>query len=84
MYFKVHARLCKSRQILIPGLAALATGGRLAQSRDAPPCGNWAPPNPSGAKFCMIALDRDGNMALACLGWPPRATLATALRKIGA
>jgi hypothetical protein len=42
------------------------------------------PPNPSGAKSCAIALDRDGNIVLARLGRPPRATLATALRKIGA
>jgi hypothetical protein len=84
MYFEVHARLCKSRLFLIPGLAALAAGARLAQSRDATPWGNWAPPNPSGAKSCTIALDRDGNIVLARLGRPPRATLATALRKIGA
>jgi len=81
MYFEVHARLCKSRLFLIPGLAALAAGARLAQSRDAPPCGNLGAPEPERSE---ILHDHDGNIVQARLGRPPRATLATALRKIGA
>ncbi|HWR76129.1 MAG TPA: TlpA disulfide reductase family protein [Thiobacillus sp.] len=40
--------------------------------------------NPSGALPFTIVLDRDGNIVLSHLGRLPRATLETALRKIGA
>ena len=40
--------------------------------------------NPSGALPYTIVLDRSGNIVLSHLGRLPRATLETALRKIGA
>jgi len=40
--------------------------------------------NPSGALPYTIVLDRDGGIVLSHLGRLPRATLETALRKIGA
>lgn len=40
--------------------------------------------NPSGALPYTIVLDRDGSIVLRHLGRLPRATLETALRKIGA
>jgi hypothetical protein len=46
--------------------------------------GQLGVPEPDRAKSCTIALDRNGNIVLARLGRPPRATLATAPRKIGA
>ena len=40
--------------------------------------------NPSGGLPYTIVIDRDGSIALSHLGRLPRATLETALRKIGA